>query len=256
MWLRLARATPRNCTTAKSSARRAFCGLNLETLEARDVPAVAFQFDYSFDTSGFFNDTGRRAVLEQAANDLGSQLTTTLPALAPSSGNTWTASFYNPANGQYTSVSNPTIPANTIRVYVGGRAVSGSEAGFGGSGGYSASGSQSFLDQLKTRWSGGFTMWGGSVAFDSTENWYYGSSAAGIATRSVTSHLQRYQFAFPNSIGSCRGPRTVPSDHVTRPAGSSLKSGMRFSHSSIATVISMRARLEPTQRWMPRPKAA
>src|SRR6185295_18154078 len=34
------------------------------------------------------------------------------------------------------------------------------------------------------------------------------------------------QLAFPNSIGSCRGPRTVPSDHVISPAGSSLKSGM------------------------------
>lgn len=53
---------------------------------------------------------------------------------------------------------------------------------------------------------------------------------------------------YPNSIGNCRGPRTVPSDQVTWPAGSSLKSGIRFSHSSIATVISIRARLEPTQR--------
>src|ERR1700730_672180 len=45
----------------------------------------------------------------------------------------------------------------------------------------------------------------------------------------------------PNSTGSCRGPRTVPPDQVTSPAGSNLKSGMRLSHSSIATVISMRA---------------
>ena len=56
------------------------------------------------------------------------------------------------------------------------------------------------------------------------------------------------QLALPNSTGNWRGPRTVPSDQVTLPAGSSLKSGIRFSHSSIATVISMRARLEPTQR--------
>jgi hypothetical protein len=56
------------------------------------------------------------------------------------------------------------------------------------------------------------------------------------------------QFALPNSTGSWRGPRTVPSDQVTLPAGSRRKSGMRFSHSSIATIISIRARLEPTQR--------
>src|SRR5262249_58124141 len=64
------------------------------------------------------------------------------------------------------------------------------------------------------------------------------------------------QDALGNSIGSCRGPRTVPSDQVTLPSGSSRKSGIRFSHSSSATVISMRARLEPTQRWMPSPNAA
>jgi len=37
-------------------------------------------------------------------------------------------------------------------------------------------------------------------------------------------------------IGSWRGPRTVPSDQTTSPA--SVKRGMRFSHSSTATVIS------------------
>ena len=49
-----------------------------------------------------------------------------------------------------------------------------------------------------------------------------------------------------NLIGSWRGPRTVPSDHAASPA--SVKRGMRFSHSSTATVISRRARFEPTQR--------
>ncbi|HUR53349.1 MAG TPA: FG-GAP-like repeat-containing protein, partial [Gemmataceae bacterium] len=166
-------------TTANPASRTP--GLNLEALESREVPALAFQFDYSLDTSGFFNDPSKRAVLEQAAAQLGRQITTTLPALTAGSGSTWSASFYNPANGQYTSVSNPSIPADTLRIYVGARAVSGGEAGFGGTGGYSASGAQSFLDVLKSRWSGGLTMWGGSVAFDSTENWFVGSSAAGIA---------------------------------------------------------------------------
>ena len=54
--------------------------------------------------------------------------------------------------------------------------------------------------------------------------------------------------AFPSRNGNWRGPRTVPCDQVTVPAGSRRKSGIRFSHSSSATCISMRARLEPTQR--------
>src|SRR5688572_10477337 len=101
MWLRLARALRTTRTIANPTSRTP--GLNLESLEPREVPAVAIQFDYSLDTSGFFNDPSKRAVLEQAAAQLGSQITTNLPAITPDSGNTWSASFYNPANGQYTS---------------------------------------------------------------------------------------------------------------------------------------------------------
>ena len=52
--------------------------------------------------------------------------------------------------------------------------------------------------------------------------------------------------AYPNRNGSLRGPRTEPSDHVTSPVR--WNSGMRLRNSSTATVISMRARFEPTQR--------
>src|SRR5262249_22726098 len=58
----------------------------------------------------------------------------------------------------------------------------------------------------------------------------------------------------PNFSGSWRGPRTEPSDQVTAPVR--WNSGIRLRTSSTATVISMRARFEPTQRWMPRPNAA
>jgi hypothetical protein len=44
-------------------------------------------------------------------------------------------------------------------------------------------------------------------------------------------------------------------DHVTGAAGSRRNSGMRASRSVSAILITMRARLEPTQRWMPRQKA-
>src|SRR3954447_24775613 len=86
-------------------------------------------------------------------------------------------------------------------------------------------------------------------------------SEAGLAGCSVTSRLSASLFgevyiAFPSKNGNWRGPLTVPCDQVTVPAGSRAKSGIRFSHSSNATCISMRARFEPTQRWIPRPKAA
>ena len=46
--------------------------------------------------------------------------------------------------------------------------------------------------------------------------------------------------------GTRRGPRTWPADQVTAP--SSVKLGIRLSHSSSATFSSMRARLDPMQR--------
>jgi hypothetical protein len=44
-------------------------------------------------------------------------------------------------------------------------------------------------------------------------------------------------------IGSRRGPRTAPSDHVTLPAGPRQKFEIRFSNSSGATAISIRAKI-------------
>jgi hypothetical protein len=51
-------------------------------------------------------------------------------------------------------------------------------------------------------------------------------------------------------IANNRPKAIAPDDVATSPA--SVKRGIRFSHSSTATVISRRARFEPTQRWMPR----
>jgi hypothetical protein len=162
------------------TTRRPRRGLVLEWLEGREVPAVTIQFDYSFDTSGFFNDPSRRAVLQQVASDVGSQLSAPLAAIVPGGGNTWSANFINPATGQQTTVDNPVVPANTIVVYVGGRVLGGTEAGQGGNGGYSGSGYGNWLDILRGRGSAGFSLWGGSIAFNTTTNWYVGSSAAGL----------------------------------------------------------------------------
>ena len=87
--------TPRRRTPATSTRRPA---LRLETLEVREVPAVLIQLDYSYDT-GFFSNPEARAVMERVASELGNSLNANLAAIAPSGGNTWTASFYNPATG-------------------------------------------------------------------------------------------------------------------------------------------------------------
>lgn len=152
----------------------------LEALEAREVPALTIAIDYSFDTSGFFTDTTRRAVLEQAAADLGSRIDTPLAAITPGGGNSWVESFFNPATGGNATVRNAAVAADTIVVYVGARNLSGSELGEGGPGTYSASGSSAWQSALRSRAPTGVTAWGGSISFDSGVNWFFGTSTAGI----------------------------------------------------------------------------
>ena len=125
--------------------------LKLEQLEDREVPAVVINVDYTYDYTGMFNDANRRAVLQSAVNEIANNLSANLPALAPSGSNQWSISFYNPGTGGQTTINNPTLAANTLTLYVGARPIGGSEAGFGGSGGYSASGSQAWLNTLASR---------------------------------------------------------------------------------------------------------
>src|SRR4051794_25997838 len=116
------------------------CRLCPERLEGRDVPAVTIRIDYSVDAPGVFNDPARRAVLEQAAADLGAHLDSPLAAITPGGGNDWVESFINPATGQTTRVSDPVVGANEVVVYVGARDLSGAAAGETGLGQASASG--------------------------------------------------------------------------------------------------------------------
>jgi hypothetical protein len=158
----------------------------LEILEGRDVPAILIHIDYSLDTSGFFaNNPTARATLETAASQLGAGLSANLAALVPSGGNTWTATFNNPATGGLVSVPNLSIGANTITVYAGARSLTGIESGTAVSGGYSASGTSDWVNTVQTRNHTGFAPWGGSIAFDPGRSWYLGLGASGLPSNQI-----------------------------------------------------------------------
>ena len=149
---------------------------------------LKIRFDYSFDTSGFFAIQSRRDVLQLAADILITKFADNLTAISPGGVNQWTANFQNPATGQMVSVSNLNVAANELVVYVGGRALSGNNLALSSIGGYSASGTQTFLDTVKARGQVGalaanptdFGPWGGSIAFQSTANWHFGNTTAGL----------------------------------------------------------------------------
>ena len=191
-------------TVSPAPARRPRA-LALECLEGREVPAVTVLLDYSHDTAGFFDDPARRAILQTVVDDLASHLTAPLAAVAPAGGNTWSETFFDPATGLQTSVPNPTLAANTIVIYAGGRDLTGAEAGVGGFGGYSAGGTQSWLNSIAAR-GPGFALWGGSLALDTSgTNWYFGTSAAGMRANQVD-----FTSVVTHEVGHILGLGTAP----------------------------------------------
>lgn len=157
------------------------------------VPAVGvtIDFDYSLDTNKFFIDNPTaRATLERAGAFYSDILTDTLSGITPGGGNTWDIRFTHPTTGlaPYDPVfnptgwhiNNPTIPADTLVVYVGGRNLSGTALGEAAAGGWGGSGSNAWFDTLHNRSQVGtttgaaaneFAPWGGTLTLDSTNNW-------------------------------------------------------------------------------------
>ena len=79
----------------------------------------------TLENRNFFNTQAKRDVMQLAANIIGANLNSTLLAIQPSGQNTWTGNVRNPTTGQPQSFANQTIPANTIILYVGARALPG-----------------------------------------------------------------------------------------------------------------------------------
>ena len=167
--------------------------------------------DYSFDTQGFFDDTARRDALEDVAATISESLNDTLSAIVPTGSNTWSQSFFHPGTGDFGSfVSNPTVNADEIVVYVGGQDLGDGELGLGGPGGFSASGSQDWFDTIRQRGESGvasnddFAPWGGTVSFSTEANWHFGETTTDLGRgefdfRSVAFHEIYHVLGFGTS---------------------------------------------------------
>ena len=198
--------TPRYLSLPTSSAYTQHSRLALEELEAREVPAITIQINYSYDTTGFFaNNPTAQATLQQAANDLAAQLSASLPAITPGGVNSWSETFDAPSTGQQVSVGDPSVAANTIVVYAGARVLGGNQVSVGGYGGDSATGTQAWVNSLNSRGPFGALLWGGSIAFNTTTNWYLGSSASGLQ-----SNQEDFLTCATHELGHVLGFGTAP----------------------------------------------
>jgi hypothetical protein len=157
---------------------------------SQSASAVTINFDYS-DDGGFFSgaNTSRRSILNDAGNFLGSRLTDSLAAITPSGVNQFDAVFSRPDTGSLTTLSNFSVAADTLTVFVGGRALGGS-LGTGGPGGYNIGGTQNFVDTVPQRGQLGattgssatdFAPWGGQITFNSDSTWYFDSNPSTIS---------------------------------------------------------------------------
>ncbi len=158
--------------------------------------AIQIEFDYSYDTHGFFTDqqTGsplqeRRARLEQAASFY-TGFTDHLTTIQPNASNNWSVNIGHPSQlGSSISLTNIAVAENTVRVFVGGSSSSPAVLGFAGTGwGLSATGSQSFTESVLSRGqlntmgpnASDYGLWGGTIWFNDVHNWYFGEDESGL----------------------------------------------------------------------------
>lgn len=168
--------------------RRAAAAL-LCAFVAQNACALTIEFDYSYDTRGFFTDTltgeplaERRAMLDLAASFY-SGFSNALSAVEPGDGDAWSVSFTHPSlGGPGVKLDNLSIAGDTLRIYVGGSPSAPGVLGFAGTGTVSGvSGEASFVNAVSTRGQGTvFASWGGYIWFNASNDWYFGADESGL----------------------------------------------------------------------------
>ena len=226
--------------------------LTVEPLESRLTPAITMRLDYSFDTSGFFNQPGAKDALERAVNQIVPKIQDNLAAIVPSGGNTWEAVTVNAATQQQVRIPNLVVGQNEMILYLTAGSIGTTEAAIASGGGFQAGGSQAWLNLIRGRGQAGalaspatdFSSWGGMIAFDTGTNWHFGADVPGnseidfttvalhellhvfglgLGEPSYTRWMQNSQFTGPNAQTVFNGPLPMADSQ-----GAHVAQGTRF----------------------------
>lgn len=150
---------------------------------------IDIQFDYSYDSSGFFNSSNR-LTLDAAASVFETRLADQLTGIQSAGVNNFQTLIYNPSDlSQTVTLPQQSLAENVIRIYVGGDTLGGLSIGAGGPGGFSCSGLGGFCNNAASRGQSNtsgpsasdFGPWGGMISFDNTSPWYFGLDAKGLS---------------------------------------------------------------------------
>jgi hypothetical protein len=143
---------------------------------------VDIVFDYRYDSSGFFTgaNSSRQNLLNDVAAVFENRFQDNLTAITSAGSNHFNAHFFEPDNGNTSTIPDFSVAAGQIVVFVGAHNL-GNTLAEGGNGGFSSSGAASFLDNAASRGQAGallpvqtdFGPWGGAISFNSTSNWYF-----------------------------------------------------------------------------------
>lgn len=163
----------------------------LAACSAQAQANIDIQFDFTYDTAGFFSNAGSTDALNAAAAVFETRLADSLTAITSSGSNNFSTLFFNPSNpsGPDVTLGAQSVAADVIRVYVGGANLGDGVLGLGGPGGYGCSGSVSFCSNAPSRGQGtvtgsgatDFAPWGGSISFDNAStDWHFGTTTSGL----------------------------------------------------------------------------
>lgn len=161
----------------------------LGALLATSQPAFAnidVQFDYRYDSSGFFTgaNSSRQNFLNAAASVFETRFKDSLTAIIPSGANSFDARFFQPDTGTITQIPGLNVGADQIVIFVGAYDL-GNTLAVGGPGGFSTGGTSDFINNASGRGEAGalapiktdFGPWGGAMSFNSASNWYLDQDA-------------------------------------------------------------------------------
>jgi len=195
---------------------RALAAALLVAFSAQAEANIDIQFDYSYDSSGFFSDASHQSALNAAASLFESRFSDQLTAITSSGPNSFNTVFFNPGDPAGTSIVNndASFAANVIRVYAGG---------------YSCSGIGSFCNNAIQRGQGIVTgtgavdvaPWGGSITFDTSTNWNFSTASGPSSSQYDFYSVAVHEFGTSDSFSN----RIVGTDFVGTAAGTVALSG-------------------------------